>query len=101
VTLGAVVSPHEWFRKNVRQFMGQSDHLGWLNSHLGVPYEEVPGAGHHLNPHPLMLLSGNPLSVSKVLQSRPGDFPEKNVSPWPTLPSMELVEPASWQRNRP
>jgi len=82
VTLGAVVSPHERFNKNVRQFMGQLDHLGWLNSHLGILYEEVPGAGHHLNPNPTMPLPGNHLDVSDVLLSKPDAFPEKPVSQW-------------------
>ena len=81
-TLGAVVSPHERFRKNVRQFMGQLDHLGWLNSHLDVTYEEVPGAGHHLNPNPSIPMGGTPVNVSEVLRSKPGAFPEKKVSPW-------------------
>jgi hypothetical protein len=82
VTLGAVVSPHERFNKNVRQFMGQLDHLGWLNSHLGILYEEVPGAGHQLNPNPAMPLRGEAVDVSKVLPSKPGAFPEKKVSQW-------------------
>jgi hypothetical protein len=82
VTLGAVVSPPERFNKNVRQFMGQVDHLGWLNSHLDVTFEEVPGAGHHLNPNPAMPLRGKPVDVSKVLSSEPGAFPEKKVSAW-------------------
>ncbi len=82
VTLGAVVSPHKRFSRNVRQFMGQLDHLGWLNSHLDVTYNEVSGAGHHLNPNPTMVLQGKPLDVSKVLPSKPGTFPEKKVSPW-------------------
>jgi hypothetical protein len=82
VTLGSVVSPHERFNKNVRQFMGQLDHLGWLNSHLDVTFEEVLGAGHHLNPNPTMPLRGKPLDVSNVLSSKPGAFPEKKVSPW-------------------
>src|SRR5918998_2976454 len=81
-TLGAVVSPHERFRKNVRQFMGQLDHLGWLNSHLDVTYEEVSGAGHHLNPNPSIPMGGTPVNVSEVLRSKPGAFPEKKVSPW-------------------
>ena len=81
-TFGAVVSPHERFRKNVRQFMGQSDYLGWLNSHLGITYEEVPGAGHHLNPNPSIPMSGTPVNVSEVLRSKPGAFTEKKVSPW-------------------
>ena len=80
-TFGAVVSPHERFRKNVRQFMGQSDYLGWLNSHLGITYEEVPGAGHHLNPNPSIPMLGTPVNVSEVLRSKPGAFPEKKVSP--------------------
>jgi hypothetical protein len=87
MTLGAVVSPHERFRKNVRQFMGQLDHLGWLNSHLDVTFEEVPGAGHHLNPNPAMPLQGKALDVSKVLLSKPGAFPEKKVSQWFEAPT--------------
>lgn len=82
VTLGAVILPHERFAKNVRQFMGQSDPLGWFNSHLDVLYEEVPGAGHQLNPNPTMLPQGKPLIVRDVLRSKPGAFPEKKVSLW-------------------
>jgi hypothetical protein len=62
--------------------MGQLDHLGWLNSHLDVTYEEVPGAGHHLNPNPSIPMGGTPVNVSEVLRSKPGAFPEKKVSPW-------------------
>ncbi len=53
VTFGAVVSPPELFAPNVRQFMGELDWLGRVNSHRGIPYEKVPGAGHHLNPDPV------------------------------------------------
>lgn len=62
--------------------MGQSDYLGWLNSHLGVTFKEVPGAGHHLNPNPAVPLPGHYLDVSAVLRSEPNAFPEKRVSPW-------------------
>jgi hypothetical protein len=75
-TLGAVVLPPKGL--NVRQFMGELDSLGNLNSHRGVRYEEVRGAGHHLNPHPPIPLP-NHLDVSAVLRSERGDFPEKPV----------------------
>ncbi len=78
-TLGAVVSPPKGLNGlNVRQFMGELDSLGNLNSHRGIHYEEVRGAGHHLNPHPPIPLPKN-LNVSEVLRSERGDFPEKPV----------------------
>jgi hypothetical protein len=78
-TLGAVVSPPKGLNGlNVRQFMGELDSLGNLNSHWGVRYEEVRGAGHHLNPKPPIPLP-NHLNVSEVLSSERGDFPEKPV----------------------
>jgi hypothetical protein len=89
VTLGAVVSLPERFT-NVRQFMGELDDFGEANSHQGVRYKKVPGAWHHLNPqlppyiwHQLnrqwRLGLYNHLDVSKVLRSKPDDFPETTV----------------------
>jgi hypothetical protein len=87
-TLGAVVSPPEQFTQ-VRQFMGQLDYLGNLNSHMFASYEEVPGAGHHLNPKPPIPLPSRYLDVCEVLLSEQDRYPKKNVSPWfwPPLPS--------------
>jgi hypothetical protein len=48
VTFGAVASLPDKF-KNVHQFVGEMDWFGKLNSSPGVPYDEVPGAWHHLN----------------------------------------------------
>jgi hypothetical protein len=89
VTLGAVVSLPERFT-NVRQFMGELDDFGEANSHQGVRYKKVPGAWHHLNPqlppyiwHQLnrqwRLGLYNHLDVSRVLRSKPDDFPETTV----------------------
>jgi hypothetical protein len=77
-TLGAVVLLPGRFRNNVRQFMGELDSFGKLNSHRGVRYEEVRGAWHHLNPHPQLPLPHH-LDVSEVLLSERGDLPEKPV----------------------
>jgi hypothetical protein len=77
VTLGAVVSLPERF-KNARQFMGELDDFGGANSHQGVRFKEVPGAWHHLNPQ-WRLGPYNHLDVSKVLRSKPDDFPETTV----------------------
>jgi hypothetical protein len=55
VTFGAVASLPAQF-ENVHQFLGEIDWFGKFNSSLGVPYDEVPGAWHHLNrssPHHL------------------------------------------------
>ena len=102
VTLGAVVSPPELFRPNVRQFMGELDGFGRLNSHRGIPFEEVPGAWHHLNPDPvkaareawrrlnpllplpqLPMLNQLPMlknvNVRDCLNSKPSVFPKQRV----------------------
>jgi hypothetical protein len=49
VTLGAVVNLPRQFAHR-RQFLGQLDWFGGINSELDVPHETVPGAWHHLNP---------------------------------------------------
>lgn len=49
VTLGAVVSLHDRFRRR-HQFLGGLDMLGRINSQLEIPHETVPGVCHHLNP---------------------------------------------------
>lgn len=49
VSLGAVVDIPEEFRRR-KQFLGQFDLLGRINSQADIPHETVPGAGHHLNP---------------------------------------------------
>lgn len=48
VTLGTVVSLPRPF-KQVKQYLGELDWFGGINSRLGVPHEKVAGAWHHLN----------------------------------------------------
>ena len=48
VTLGAVVSIPRQFRRR-RQFLGQLDWFGGMNSRLDMPHHTVPNAWHHLN----------------------------------------------------
>ncbi|MGH9023609.1 MAG: hypothetical protein ACRDV9_11010 [Acidimicrobiia bacterium] len=55
VTLGTVVSLPRRFG-HVKQYLGELDWFGGLNSRHGVPHEKVAGAWHHLNrrlPHHL------------------------------------------------
>lgn len=63
VTLGAVVNLRAEFQRR-RQFLGQWDLLGRINSDLDAPHEVVPRVGHHLNPRfPLHMSVGDILSV--------------------------------------
>lgn len=73
VTLGAVVDlPTEALVLNTHQFLGQLDPIGHFNSEhdsfnlfsrIPIPYEEIPGVRHHLNP-----LIGCHMSVAEVLK---------------------------------
>ncbi|MCB9853785.1 MAG: hypothetical protein H6819_11860 [Phycisphaerales bacterium] len=50
VTIGTVVGLSEKFLR-LRQYLGEYDWFGKMNSRVGLPYESVPNAWHHLNTH--------------------------------------------------
>lgn len=55
VTVGGVVDLPSYL--NCKQYLGELDMVGAMNSDLDQPHEKVPMAGHHLNPAMAMFLN--------------------------------------------